>query len=197
MTRSIPKARQAAVTLVEIMIVLTIIGIGSAVALWKLDVGEYQTLGDMQAIGSAFIAAQREAVAHQCDVILTFDTTARVIHLIVNANNNGVQDSTEHETAYALGDRVRFSEGATPPGDIGVGPITFVQTTNGLPSVTFFRNGGASQAGGVYITSVREAETNDTLYEGQTRMVEVARATGHADWWHYNAGQNTWVRGSR
>jgi prepilin-type N-terminal cleavage/methylation domain-containing protein len=195
MTRSITKARRAAVTLVELMLVLTIIGIGSAVALWKLDIGEYQTLGDMQAIGSAFIAAQREAVAHQCDVILTFDTTGRVIHLIVDANDNGVQDPNEHETAYALGERVRFSQGATPAGDIGPGPITFVQTTGGLPSVTFFRNGAASQAGGVYITSVREAETNDPQYAAQTHMIEVARATGHADWWHYDGVQDVWVRG--
>jgi prepilin-type N-terminal cleavage/methylation domain-containing protein len=195
MTRSITKARRAAVTLVELMIVLTVVGIGSAVALWKLDVGDYQTLGDMQSIGSAFIAAQREAVAHQCDVILTFDTAGRVIHLIVDANDNGVQDSGEHETAYALGDRVRFSMGATPPGDIGPGPITFVQTTNGLPSVTFFRNGAASQAGGVYITSLREAETNDPQYAAQTHMIEVARATGRADWWRYDGVQQVWVRG--
>lgn len=177
------------------MLVLTLVGVGSAVALWKLDIGQYQTLGDMQAVGSALIAAQREAVAHQCDVIVTFDTTARVVHIIVDANNNGVQDPGEHETAYALGDRVRFSMGATPPGEIGAGPITFVQTTNGMPSVTFFRNGAASQAGGLYITSVREALSNDPQYEAQTRMIEVQRATGHADWWHYDGGRNVWVRG--
>jgi prepilin-type N-terminal cleavage/methylation domain-containing protein len=195
MTRCTTTARRAAVTLVELMIVLTIIGIGSAVALWKLDIASYQTMGDMQAIGSAFIAAQRQAVAHQCDVIVTFDTTARVVHLIIDANNNGVQDPDEHETAYALGDRVRFSMGATPAGDIGAGPITFNNTTNGLPSVTFYRNGAASQAGGLYITSMREAITNDPQYAGQTHMIEVSRATGHADWWHYNAGQGVWERG--
>ena len=195
MTRCITMARRAAVTLVEIMIVLTIIGIGSAVALWKLDIASYQTMGDMQAIGSALIAAQRQAVAHQCNVIVTFDTTARVVHLIVDANNNGTQDPGEHEMAYALGDRVRFSMGATPAGDIGAGAVTFNNTTNGLPSVTFFRNGAASQAGGVYITSMREAITNDPLYAGQTHMIEVARATGRADWWHYDAGHGVWVRG--
>jgi prepilin-type N-terminal cleavage/methylation domain-containing protein len=195
MTRCTTMARRAAVTLVEVMIVLTIIGIGSAVALWKLDIASYQTMGDMQAIGSALIAAQRQAVAHQCNVIVTFDTTARVVHLIVDANNNGLQDPDEHETAYALGDRVRFSMGATPPGDIGAGPVSFNNTTNGLPSVTFFRNGAASQAGGVYITSMREAITNDPLYAGQTHMIEVARATGRADWWHYDAGHGVWVRG--
>ena len=195
MTRCKTMARRAAVTLVELMIVLTIIGIGSAVALWKLDIAQYQTLGDMQAIGSAFIAAQRQAVAHQCNVIVTFDTTARVIHLIVDQNNNGQQDPGEHETAYALGDRVRFAVGATPPGEIGAGPVTFSNTTNGLPSVTFYRNGAASQAGGVYITSMREATTSDPHYAGQTRMIEVARATGHADWWHYDNGNGVWVRG--
>jgi prepilin-type N-terminal cleavage/methylation domain-containing protein len=195
MIRCTTMARRAAVTLVEVMIVLTIIGIGSAVALWKLDIASYQTMGDMQAIGSALISAQRQAVAHQCNVIVTFDTTARVVHVIVDANNNGLQDPGEHEMAYALGDRVRFSMGATPAGDIGAGPVTFNTTTNGLPSVTFFRNGAASQAGGVYITSMREAITNDPQYAGQTHMVEVARATGRADWWHYDAGHGVWVRG--
>jgi prepilin-type N-terminal cleavage/methylation domain-containing protein len=186
-------ARRAAVTLIELLIVITLIGIGSAIAFWKIDIGHYEVMGDMQGIGSAFIAAQRESIARQCNVILTFDTTAHVIHVITDANNNGAQDPTEHETAYALGDRVRFSMGITPAGDIGPGPITFTQVTNGLPSVTFFRNGATNQAGGVYITSVREAETNDPRYASETHMIEVARATGHADWWRYDGTQ--WLRG--
>jgi prepilin-type N-terminal cleavage/methylation domain-containing protein len=193
MRRCESMARRAAVTLVELLIVVTLIGIGSAIAFWKLDIAHFQVMGDMQAVGSALIAAQREAVAHQCNVIVTFDTTAHVVHLITDSNNNGAQDPGEHETAYALGDRVRFSSGNTPFGDIGPNPISFTQTTNGLPSVTFFRNGAASQAGGFYITSVREAETNDPMFESETHMVEVTRATGRADWWHYTGTQ--WVRG--
>ena len=185
--------RRAAMTLVEMLLVITLIGIGSVIALWKLDLAHYQVMGDMQAVGSALIAAQREAVAHQTNMIVTFDANAHVIHIITDANNNGQQDPGEHETVYALGDRVRFGQGAAPAGDIGAGPITFNQTTNGLPSVTFFRNGAASQAGGIYLTSLREAETLDPQYAGETHMVEVARATGRADWWHYNGSQ--WVRG--
>jgi type II secretory pathway pseudopilin PulG len=179
--------------MIEMLIVVTLIGLGSMVALWKLDIARYQVLGDMQTVGSALIAAQREAVAHQCNMIVTFDTTGRVIHLITDSNNNGVQDPGEHETAYALGDRVRISMGAAPAGDIGPGAVTFVQATNGQPSVTFFRNGAASQAGGLYITSQREALTGDPQFASETHMIEVARATGHADWWHYTGTQ--WVRG--
>jgi hypothetical protein len=175
------------------LIVITLIGIGSAIAFWKIDIAHYQVMGDMQGVGSVFITAQHEAVAHQCNVILAFDTTSRVIHIITDANNNGLQDPGEHETPYALGDRVRVSMGAAPPGDIGPGPVTFTQTTNGLPSVTFFRNGAASQAGGIYITSVRGARTTDSSYVAESHMIEVARATGHADWWHFNG--STWVRG--
>jgi prepilin-type N-terminal cleavage/methylation domain-containing protein len=180
-------------TLIEVMIVLALIGVGSALAIWKIDIAHYQVLGDMQGIGSLFIAAQRQAVSHQYNMILTFDTTAHVIHVISDANNNGAQDPNEHETAYALGDRVRFSMGAAPNGDVGPGPVTFTQTVNGLPSLTFFRNGAANQAGGIYITSVREAETSDPLWAFETHMIEVSRATGHADWWHFNGTQ--WVRG--
>jgi prepilin-type N-terminal cleavage/methylation domain-containing protein len=193
MTRCESNVRRAAVTLIEMLIVVTLIGIGSAIAFWKLDIAHYQVMGDMQGIGSAFIAAQREAVARQCNVILTFDTTAHVIHIITDANNNGVQDPGEHETAYALGDRVRFSMGAAPAGDVGPGPVTFNQTTNGLRSVTFYRNGGTNQAGGIYITSIREAITNDPRFAFETHLIELARATGRADWWHYNGTQ--WMRG--
>jgi hypothetical protein len=115
------------------------------------------------------------------------------VHVITDSNNNGIQDPSEHETAYALGDRGRFSMGAPPPGDAGAGPITFTQVINGLPSVTFFRNGAASQAGGLYVTSLREAETSDPRFASETHLVEVARATGRADWWHYTGTQ--WVRG--
>jgi type II secretory pathway pseudopilin PulG len=180
-------------TLVEILIVIGLIGIGSALAMWKIDIAHYQVLGDMQGIGSLFIAAQRQAVSHQYNMILTFDTTMHVIHVISDANNNGQQDPGEHETAYALGDRVRFSLGAAAVGDIGAGPVTFTNTVNGLPSVTFFRNGAASQAGGIYITSIREAESLDPQWAFETHEIEVSRATGHADWWVYTGTQ--WVRG--
>jgi type II secretory pathway pseudopilin PulG len=180
-------------TMVEVMIVCGVIGITSAIAMWKIDIGKYETLGDMQGVGSVFIAAQRQAVAHQTNIILTFDTAAHVIHIITDSNNNGAQDPGEHETAYALGDRVVFGQGVTPNGDVGPGPVTFTQTVNGLPSVTFFRNGAANQAGGIYITSTREAQSGDPGYALETHMIEIARATGHSDWWHYNG--TAWVRG--
>jgi len=75
----------------------------------------------------------------------------------------------------------------------GSSAINFTQTesTTGLPEVTFYRNGSASEAGGAYLTSRRSI--GDPKYVIDNRAMRVERATGRAEWWHYDG--TTWVRG--
>jgi prepilin-type N-terminal cleavage/methylation domain-containing protein len=185
--------RQCGFTLVEMLIVVTMIGIMTGIALWRVDIARYQVNGDIQSIGTTLIAAQREAIAKQHNVIVVFDTAGNRLRIVWDANNNGAFDTDEHTRFVFLGDRVRFGLGTAPAMAFGTSAINFTHTesTSGLPAVTFYRNGSASEAGGAYIASLRAI--GDPKYVTDIRAMRVERATGRAEWWHYDG--MTWVRG--
>jgi prepilin-type N-terminal cleavage/methylation domain-containing protein len=180
-------------TLVEMLIVITMIGIMTGIALWRVDIARYQVNGDIQAIGTTLIASQREAIAKQHNVIVVFDTAGNRVRVVWDANNNATWDPDEHSRLVFLGDRVKFGLGTAPALPMGANAVNFTQTegSTGLPSVTFYRNGSASEAGGAYITSARSI--GDPKYVNDNRAMRVERATGRAEWWHYDG--TTWVRG--
>jgi len=165
----------------------------TGIALWRVDIARYQVNGDIQSIGTTLIASQREAIAKQHNVIVVFDTAANRLRVIWDANNNGQYDDGEHQRMVFLGDRVQFGLGTAPAMPIGTQAINFsdTETSTGLPAVTFYRNGSASEAGGAYITSRRSI--GDPKYVNDNRAMRVERATGRAEWWHYDG--TTWQRG--
>ena len=185
--------RRRGFTLVEMLIVITMIGIMTGIALWRVDIARYQVNGDIQSIGTTLIASQREAIAKQHNVIVVFDTAGNRVRVIWDTNNNGQYDDGEHTRMVFLGDRVRFGLGTAPQMPIGPDAINFTdtETSSGLPCVTFYRNGSASEAGGAYITSLRSI--GDPKYVSDNRAMRVERATGRAEWWHYDG--TTWQRG--
>jgi prepilin-type N-terminal cleavage/methylation domain-containing protein len=185
--------RRRAFTLVEMLIVVTMIGIMTGIALWRVDIARYQVNGDIQSIGTTLIASQREAIAKQHNVIVVFDTAGNRVRVVWDANNNGTFDADEHSRIVFLGDRVQFGLGTAPAMPMGASAVNFTDTesSTGFPCVTFYRNGSASEAGGAYITSRRSI--GDSKYASDNRAMRVERATGRAEWWHYDG--TTWVRG--
>ena len=193
MMQTVRAGRHRGFTLVEMLIVVTMIGIMTGIALWRVDIARYQVNGDIQSIGTTLIASQREAIAKQHNVIVVFDTAGNRVRVIWDANNNGQYDDGEHTRMVFLGDRVQFGLGTAPAMAIGTQAINFTdtETSSGLPAVTFYRNGSASEAGGAYITSRRSI--GDPKYVNDNRAMRVERATGRAEWWHYDG--TTWQRG--
>ncbi len=191
--RSMRLLHTAAFSLIEIVIVLVVIGIVLGIAMWKIDIAKYQINGDLQVVGSALIAAQRQAIAKQYNVIVTFDATHSAMHIINDANNNGKQDPGETARTIVLDERVRFGLGTASPMPWGSSAISFTQLegASGMPEVTFYRNGSASESRGIYLCSTR-AQT-DAGYVRDVRAIHVERATGRAEWWHYDG--YSWERG--
>jgi prepilin-type N-terminal cleavage/methylation domain-containing protein len=191
--QTIHTLRHRGFTLVEMLIVVTMIGIMTGIALWRVDIARYQVNGDIQSIGTTLIASQREAIAKQHNVIVVFDTAGKRVRVVWDANNNGAFDANEHSRIVFLGDRVRFGLGTAPAMPMGAQAVNFTdtETSSGLPSLTFYRNGSASEAGGAYITSLRSI--GDPKYVNDNRAMRVERATGRAEWWHYDG--TTWQRG--
>lgn len=184
--------RTAGFTVVEVLTVVVIIGVLTAIALPRIDIARMQVNGAMQSIGTTLLAAQREAVTRQHDIIVLFDEPGNQIRLVFDANNDGAQASSEHVRTVRLDDRVRFGRAGATPRAFGSASVNFTSQIAGLPAVVFRRNGSASSGSGFYLTSKRALEAPST-YASDTRAIEISRAVGRAEWWRYNG--SAWIRG--
>lgn len=179
-------------SLVEMLIVVVVIGMTVVLVAPKINFGHYQIDGAMQSIGFQLMAAQREAISQQHDVIVEFDAANRALIIIDDNNNNRTVDAGERTRTYTLENLVRFGRASASALSFGSADITFTQTVNGLPSVTFHRNGAASQDGAVYLSSTR-AIAGDASRQSDTRAVAVDRPTGRVEWWRYDG--SAWHQG--
>jgi prepilin-type N-terminal cleavage/methylation domain-containing protein len=193
MRASLTKSNRSAVTLIELLMVVTIIGVVVGIGVWKIDVARYQINGDQQVVGTALIAAQREAIAKQHNMIVVFDDANSAMRIVSDSNNNGQADANENVRTITLGDRVRYGLGTATAMSWGSSAISFttLEGGSGLPCVIFYRNGSASESRGVYLSSTRAQ--SDPAFVRDIRAIHVERATGRAEWWHYDG--STWVRG--
>jgi len=137
-------------------------------------------------VASTLARAQYRAVLQQHDVIVWFDVAPRRLRVHEDRNNDGLVQAGEPVTYVQLPDGVVFGRGPAPALPMGLGPVTFKQRF-GTPYVTFHRNGSASEAGGLYLTAVGNAEARDA------RAIEVERSTGRASWFVYDG--SAWKRG--
>jgi prepilin-type N-terminal cleavage/methylation domain-containing protein len=185
-----PNAGRKGVSLAELLLVLVMIGLLAAISLPRIDYVRFRTDGGMQAVGTALLASQREAVARQHDVAVLFDIPGRSLRVLYDANNNRVADPGERVRVVALDDHVVFGRGAASARGFGTGAVGFTRQVAGLPAVVFHRNGSASEAGGVYLTSRRAAA--GTSHASDTRAIEMVRATGRPEWFLYDGNQ--WKR---
>jgi len=86
---------ETGVTLVELVLVVTVIGIVAAFAVPKIDYAKYRVDSSMRGIGTAILSAQRRAVSAQHDVIVTFIDGGSTIRIHEDQNNNGAVDGNE------------------------------------------------------------------------------------------------------
>lgn len=182
--------RRRAFTLVEMLLVIVIFGLLVAFAAPRIDVQKFRANSAMQSVGTTLLAAQRFAVARQHNVIVAFDVAASALRVVDDTNNNNQLDPGEHQRVLPL-DRLVFGLGGAAPYASWAGPVSFTKKFGALPAVTFHRDGSASEAGAVYLTTPRAA--GDPRYAGDTRAIVIDRATARVSW--YRAAPPTWQRG--
>lgn len=175
----------------ELMLVIVIMGMMSAIALSRIDLAKMEANAAVQVLSTSMVAAQREAITKQHDIILTFDAARRTVRMIWDRDSDGGIDAGERTRVIPLDGRIGFGLGGAPARAFGGNPINFDRDIDGDPALIFHRNGSASGIGGFYLTSSRALAGPG--YATDTRAVEIVRATGRTEWHRYTG--SAWKRG--
>jgi type II secretory pathway pseudopilin PulG len=166
--------------LIEVLMVVTLIGLIAAFAVPKLDFTRYRLNGATRSVVSLLNRAQRQAVTDQNNVNVIFNTTNVSVTLHEDMNNNSQIDNGERTRSYPIGEGAVYGMGTSlSPRLYSPAPISFTRRLNGMPQLIFRRDGSASQAGAIYITSAGARAAD-------TRSIEVTASTGRVEWWRYD-----------
>lgn len=167
------------VTLIELLIVIIMIGILSAIAMSRLDWQRYQADASARGAMAELATAQRLALSLGSNVVVTIPDSGRM-QILEDANNDGAASAGERMRTVPLDNGFAYGQGsavAVPAPDDGT-PLT---------DITFHRDGSADKAGTFYI----HGPGNDPNCQ-HCRAIAVARATGRVVWYAYGTG--AWKR---
>lgn len=177
-------------TLVELLVVMTIIGIVATFAMPRIDYTRIRMDSGFRQVAMRLLAAQRKAVLQQHAVIVALDSAGRQLRIHEDRNNNGVIDAGERIEYMLLEDGVVFGRGSAPAASIGSNAIMLKKKQGTLPAVTFHRSGSAGELGGFYLTSARGGSS--ARFAEDARAFEIDRATGRTSLLQYAGGR--WIR---
>jgi len=182
-TNTHPARRSAGFTLVELLYVLVIVGILVGVAAPMLDVDRFRLNSAVIEMATELMAAQRSAILRGHNVVVAIDQSGNRLRVHTDENNDGMIQSTERWKVVELPDGVAFGlEGA--PKLLGVRPpFNFKKKQGTYPSITFHRNGSASESGLFYLTG-----TGGGARANNSRAVEVIRSSAKVRCWSYDSG---------
>jgi len=181
-------ARNAGLTLIELLVALTIMAALSAIAIPKINTTRFRMDQSVALVRGTLQMAERLSVTKQFDVVVSFDLARNMVRILEDADNDAVVDAGERIVWKALEDGARFQAPAQGVSGAASSAIlgSNLQTVGGLPSIIFRRNGAASSNLEVYLTS---AQNNP----GDFRAVTVERAIARSAWFrHLN---NQWKSG--
>lgn len=177
-------------SLIEILSVIVVMGLLTAVVLPKSGLASYQSNSAARVVGTTLSYAQRQAVSQQADIRVAFDVDNFYLRIHEDRNNDNTIDAGERVSYVSLPEGIAFGRGIAAARPMGGAAVTFTRTEGGLPIVIFHRDGSASENGGIYISTVAGLSLGRT---SDVRSVEVSRATGRPTWYSFATG--IWKRG--
>lgn len=187
------KGGRVGFTFIEVVVILLVLGILVTLVLPYLPLARYRMDSAVRGVALMLVAAQRQAVKRQRDVIVSFDTASGSVYVHEDSNGNGQVDAGEPVRVYSLDEGVTFGRGGAPARPMGTASVTFTTRESGRPAVTFYRNGSTDGQGGLYLTT-KQAMANSG-HENHARAIEVERATGRVSWYYFNPTVASWSRG--
>lgn len=185
--RSLRASPRRGFTIVELVIVLTLMGLIVGIAGARLDLGKYRTNAGVTVLMTTIQGAQRLAVQRQYQVIVSFDPGSARVRTIEDADSNGRVSPGDHVVWKSLGDQVVF---AIPPNGLSgvvTAPVVGAQlrTLDGYPTMIMRRDGSASTPAEIYIRTTRDQLTD-------FRALAITQSTGRIDIFRYSPP--TWVK---
>ena len=170
---------------------MTMIGVLAAITLPKLRFDSSRVETAARTIDLAIMAAQRDAVSRQHNVLVVFDTTARALRTVWDANNTGRAESGERQRTTVLPEELVL---ARPPG-IGALGGDSTSASAGIPddrgpALLLQRSGSTDRAVTFYLTTTRSMREAETVRE--VRALKVARASGRSSWYTWTG--SAWRR---
>jgi prepilin-type N-terminal cleavage/methylation domain-containing protein len=190
----IVSAARRGFTLAEMMIVVTLVAIITAMVMPKIDYTSYRVDVGARSIRVALQRAAAYAVSSQHNMLVAFDVPNGRVFIVEDVNNNLAADPGERVTSVPLQDGVVFAapgttwSGAPAPTGAVTGTSLAQISVNSelLPGFVFRCDGAASTDAQIYLSSARALVTD-------ARGINVTQATGRTDWYR-NMGA-TWTLG--
>lgn len=178
-------------TLIEAIMVLTIIGIVAGIAVPRSGYSTYLANSGARVLATTLSYAQRQAVSQQADIRVAFDVANNQIRVHEDRNNDNVIDLNERVGFTSLPEGLTFGRSTAVPRSLGAEVVSFTRTQSDLPLLIYRRDGTASENGVIYVTTIAGLSLGRSA---DVRAVEVARATGRANWYSFATG--SWKEGS-
>ncbi|MCA2986132.1 MAG: Tfp pilus assembly protein FimT/FimU [Gemmatimonas sp.] len=178
-------------SMIELLLVIAIIGITATFVLPRVRFDNTRVDTAARTIDLVLMAAQRDAVSRQHNVLVVFDTSAGMLRTVWDANQNQSAEDTERERLTPLPDQIVV---ARPPGVSALAgdstsALAGVPDTRG-PMLLVQRSGSTDRAATFYLTTVRSMLPDEEVREA--RAVQVSRATGRSAWYSWTGSQ--WKR---
>jgi prepilin-type N-terminal cleavage/methylation domain-containing protein len=167
------------VTLIELLLAITIIGILSAVAITRLDWTRYRADAAGRGVMAELATAQRLALSLQSNIVITFPDSTRM-KILEDANNDGVAGAGERVRYVSLDNNFYFGKASAPS-------VPAPENATTITTITFQRDGSANLSGTLYV----HGPGSDPNCK-HCSAVSVARATGRVVWYSYASG--AWTR---
>jgi prepilin-type N-terminal cleavage/methylation domain-containing protein len=176
-------------TIIELLMVVALISIVSAMALPKLSLARYRADAAGRLVRTMLQGQQRNAITRQSNVIVSFDLTNNRVRFVQDYNNNDTLNTGDLVQYRALAEGAHFVtptwvgvNGTVPSGSVS-GPA--LRMVSGLVGVTFRRDGSASSDLEVYVATRDAVRT-------EYRAVTVTASTGKTNMYKWNGV--TWIQ---
>jgi prepilin-type N-terminal cleavage/methylation domain-containing protein len=183
---------QEGFTLVELLVVMMLLGIMVGIVVPLMRPERFQLDAALVVVASNFTAQQRNSVMRQHNIVLAVDSANGHLRIHHDLDNDGTLDSAEPRSVVELEEGVVFGRGGAPARAWGSAMTSITETQDGMPALTFRRNGSASEQSILYLTSQRASTTAGSAYLQDTRAIEIERATARVRCYSYDTG--TWVQ---